>query len=330
MSIQAQARIEYPIKFTPILKEKIWGGDNLLRKFNKKSTKGNIGESWEISGADGNVSVVSNGELKGLKLNELIRRFKGDLVGEKIFERFGEKFPLLFKFIDAKENLSIQLHPNDKLAAKRHNSFGKTEMWYVLDAQENSKIYAGLSKKLSKEEYLDYFQKGELLDVIHKDKVDKGDSFFIEVGTIHAIGAGIVLAEIQQTSDVTYRIYDWDRVDDDGNSRKLHTDLALDAIDFNKVGSCKLQYENKKDVTNNIFDCSYFTTNKLRVSEKIHRDYKELDSFIVFMCIAGSGQIIVDGKIEFMDQGDTVLIPASIKGVTVYSNFDFELIEVYI
>ena len=325
-----RAKLEYPIRFTPLLKEKIWGGSALVSKFNKKSNNENIGESWEISGVEGNVSVVSNGELKGLKLDELIRQFRGDLVGEKIFECFGEKFPLLFKFIDAKENLSIQLHPNDELAAKRHNSFGKTEMWYVLNAEENSKLYAGLSKKLNKDEYLDCFQKGELLDVIHVEKVVKGDSFFIEVGTIHAIGAGIVLAEIQQTSDVTYRIYDWDRVDNEGNLRELHTDLALDAIDFNKVGSCKLHYENKKDGPNNIFDCRYFTTNKLLISKKIHRDYKELDSFVVYMCVVGKGQIIVDSKIEYIDQGDTVLIPASVKSVTIYSNCDFELIEVYI
>ncbi len=325
-----KSRLEYPIKFTPILKKKIWGGNALVGKFNKKSTKKNIGESWEISGVDEDVSVVSNGELRGVNLNELIREFKGDLVGEKVFDNFGDKFPLLFKFIDAKENLSIQLHPNDELAAKRHNSFGKTEMWYVMHSEENSELYAGLTKKLSKEEYLDYFHKGELLDIIHIDEVSRGDSYFIEVGTIHAIGAGIVLAEIQQTSDVTYRIYDWDRVDSNGNSRELHTDLAIDAIDLSKIGSCKLHYCNKINEVNNVLDCKYFTTNKLFVSDSIYRDYKELDSFIVYMCVSGRGQIVVGDKIEYLEQGNTVLIPAFVKSASICNLFNFELLEVYI
>lgn len=322
--------IAYPIKFDPILKEKIWGGSALVGKLNKNSSKPNIGESWELSCVEGNVSVVSNGLLKGLNLNELILQFKSDLLGRKIFKRFGEDFPLLFKFIDAKENLSIQLHPNDELASKRHNSFGKTEMWYVLDAEKKSKLYAGLNKRINKAEYSDLFRRGELQDLIHIDTVKKGDSFFIEVGTIHAIGAGIVLAEIQQTSDVTYRLYDWDRQDSQGNSRELHNDLAIDAIDFNKVGSCKLDYEIKKNATNNIYDCKYFTTNKLFISKEIKRNYLNLDSFIVYMCVEGKGIVCVNDTNEIIRKGETILIPSCIKEVDLIPTYDFELLEVYV
>lgn len=288
----------YPIKFIPILQQKIWGGNKLVTEFNKESDLSNIGESWELSGVENFVSIVANGNLAGKTLTELIETHKGDFVGEKVYKNFGNEFPLLFKFIDASDDLSIQLHPNDELAKIRHNSFGKTEMWYVLSADENARLYAGFSKKMDREIYLNHFNKGEVLDVIHVDEVKKGDVFFIEVGTIHAIGKGILIAEIQQTSNITYRIYDWDRVDTQGNGRELHTDLALDALDFSKIGTCKLTYEHQENTSNQIYSCQYFTTNKLNITQEINRNISNNDSFIVYMCVEGEGSVFVGGNNE--------------------------------
>lgn len=288
----------YPIKFIPILQQKIWGGNKLVTEFNKESDLSNIGESWELSGVENFVSIVANGNLAGKTLTELIETHKGDFVGEKVYKNFGNEFPLLFKFIDASDDLSIQLHPNDELAKIRHNSFGKTEMWYVLSADENARLYAGFSKKMDREIYLNHFNKGEVLDVIHVDEVKKGDVFFIEVGTIHAIGKGILIAEIQQTSNITYRIYDWDRVDAQGNGRELHTDLALDALDFSKIGTCKLTYEHQENTSNQIYSCQYFTTNKLNITQEINRNISNNDSFIVYMCVEGEGSVFVGGNNE--------------------------------
>ncbi|WP_348724144.1 type I phosphomannose isomerase catalytic subunit [Tenacibaculum sp. 190524A05c] len=313
------------------MKEKIWGGDILMKNFNKVSINtNNIGESWELSGVTGDESVVSNGDFLGMTIVQLVKKFKSELVGHKVYSTFKDEFPLLFKFIDARENLSIQLHPNDELAAKRHNSFGKTEMWYILEAEEKAKLYAGLTKTLGKKEYIDSFNNDEILDLIHTDKVQKGDAFFIEVGTIHAIGKGIVLAEIQQTSDVTYRIYDWDRVDKRGNSRELHTDLAIDAIDFTKIGSCKVDFLKTKGKVNNIYSCKYFTTNNLVVSEMMKRSLVNIDSFVVYMCVDGKGEISVNGKVEKLKKGETVLLPACVGEIVIINEENFELLEVFI
>ena len=222
----------YPLKFNPILKDKIWGGEKLKNILNKQTEASNIGESWEVSDVEGDTSIVTNGPLKGQSLKELLSNFKSDLLGEKNYAQFGTKFPLLIKFIDAKEDLSIQLHPNDTLAAERHNSFGKTEMWYVMQADQDSNLIVGFNQDMNAEKYLHHLDNKSLTEILNFDKVQAGDTYFIEVGRVHAIGAGVMLAEIQQTSDITYRVYDWDRVDDKGNERELHNDLAIDAIDF--------------------------------------------------------------------------------------------------
>ena len=325
-----KSHILYPIKFKPILQQKIWGGNKLITELNKKSNILNIGESWEISNVDNFVSKVVNGELKGDSLTALIRQFKGKLVGEKVYRVFRDKFPLLFKFIDANDDLSIQLHPNDKLAKKRHNSFGKTEMWYVVNAGNDSKLYAGFSRKINQEVYLKNFNQGDILDVIHVDKVKKGDAFFIDAGTIHAIGKDILIAEIQQTSDITYRIYDWDRVDSEGKQRELHTNLALEALDFSKVGSCKLDYNIEVNKPNQIYSCKYFTTNKLKINNSLNRDIKAIDSFIVYMCIEGEGAISVEGRKEKIKKGETLLIPGVANYVNISTDNEVNLLEVYI
>src|SRR5690606_15421199 len=226
--------LDYPLLFHPILMERIWGGNKLKTILNKKAGNGNFGESWEISNVKGNSSVVSNGPLTGRSLEELLSQMPEELLGKKVFEKFGEEFPLLIKFIDARTALSVQLHPNDELARERHNSFGKTEMWYIMQAEEKANINVGFKRSISREEYIDHLEAGKITELLNFEEVQKGDAVFINTGKVHAIGAGVLLAEIQQTSDITYRIYDWDRTDEEGKARELHTELALDAIDFEK------------------------------------------------------------------------------------------------
>lgn len=321
--------IDYPIKFRPILQDKIWGGSKLKNILNKDTNREQVGESWEISGVEGHISIVQNGSENGKSLKELIQEYKGDLVGEKIYQHFGDDFPLLIKFIDAKTDLSVQLHPNDELARQRHNSFGKTEMWYVLQADKGSKLNIGFKKDLDKREYLDYLENGKITEVLHFEEVKQGDSVFINTGKVHAIGGGILLAEIQQTSDITYRIYDWDRVDSEGKSRDLHTALALDAIDFEKKDDYKLAYDSKLNVSSQIASCDYFTTNFLPVSGEVKKEYGSLDSFIIYMCVEGKCEVELGGNTENLKKGETLLIPAMAKDVTIQAR-EAKLLEIYI
>ena len=321
--------LNYPIRFTPILKERIWGGDKLNKIFNKKTDSDQTGESWEISGVKGDVSVVENGPLKGKSLNDLIADSPEELMGQRIFERFGNEFPILIKFIDARTELSVQLHPNDELARSRHDSFGKTEMWYILQADEGAKINVGFKETITKEKYLDFLGAGKITELLNFEEVQKGDSFFIRTGKVHAIGAGVLLAEIQQTSDITYRIYDWDRVDAQGNSRELHTELALDAIDFERKDDFRLDYQHEQNSSNNVATCQYFTTNYLPVSGKLVKDYGNLDSFVIYMCVGGSAEINIGSHTETISSGQTLLIPANTKEVELTAT-SAELLEVYL
>ena len=321
--------MNYPIKFNPILKDKIWGGEKLKTVLNKETSLKNIGESWELSSVDGDISQVSNGVLKGQLLTQLIEEYKGDLVGEKVYEQFGNKFPLLFKFIDAKENLSIQLHPNDEIAKKLHNSFGKTEMWYVMDADESSELNIGFSEKMTPEKYKQAIENKNILEKLNFEKVSKGDSFFIKEGLVHAIGAGCLIAEIQQTSDITYRIYDWDRVDDQGNERELHTDLAIEALDYNAVGANKCEYKKEENTPSNVASCEYFTTNYIKIDDLFTRDLSSIESFTVYICVGGQGTIQIGDNTEKVKRGETVLIPANTKEIKIKAS-EVELLEVYI
>ncbi|MHB1147827.1 MAG: type I phosphomannose isomerase catalytic subunit [Lutibacter sp.] len=319
--------LNYPIKFYPILKEKIWGGTKLVTKLNKKSVLKNIGESWELSDVENNVSVVSNGKLTGKKLRELLETYKGELIGESNYERFGNNFPLLIKFIDAKEDLSVQVHPNDEIAKKLHNSFGKTEMWYIMQADSGSKLVAGFSKEITPEQYVGYLKEKKIMSILNYEKVKAGDAFFIEPGTVHTIGAGILLAEIQQTSDITYRIYDWDRVDDKGNSRALHTDLALDAINFSDKIATKHNYHTHINALSTIVKCAYFTTNFIHVVGEKELDYTVMDSFVIFMCVEGSAIISTGEHSENLNFGETILIPATVEKVIITTK-NCKLLEV--
>ncbi|AXT19425.1 mannose-6-phosphate isomerase [Flavobacteriaceae bacterium AU392] len=318
----------YPIKFTPILKNKIWGGRKLNSLLNKVSDSPNVGESWEISDVKGDISIVSNGHLRGQSLKDLLGTYKENLIGKKNYKIFGERFPLLIKFIDAKENLSIQLHPDNKLAAERHNSFGKTEMWYVMQADTNSNLIVGFNQKITSETYLRHLKEKSLTKILNFDKVTSGDAYFIETGCVHAIGAGVLLAEIQQTSDVTYRIYDWDRVDDKGNSRELHNDLAIDAIDFSMKDNCRVQYSKTKNEFNKMVSCNYFTTNYLDLDSKIEKQNNQ-DSFLIYMCVAGEAKIHTSNGMETICEGETILLPAALKTFSL-SGKNTKLLEVYV
>jgi len=320
--------ILYPIKFDPILKDKIWGGSKLTEKLNKVSDLNNLGESWEISDVDGDTSIVSNGSLKGKSLQELLVRFGADILGQKNHETFGNKFPLLIKFIDAKQDLSIQLHPNDQLAAERHNSFGKTEMWYVMQADDDANLIVGFNKKVTPQEYLKHLEDKTLTKILNFEEVKEGDTYFIEVGRVHAIGAGVMLAEIQQTSDITYRVYDWDRVDDEGNARELHNDLAIDAIDFNMEDNFKVDYAKDTNVSNLMVDCPYFKTSFLDLDQPVKKKNVK-DSFYIYMCVDGTAEIETDNYALNVSKGETVLVPASIKSYRINTN-KAKFLEVYV
>ncbi|AXT61843.1 mannose-6-phosphate isomerase [Aquimarina sp. AD10] len=321
----------YPLKFHPILKEKIWGGNKLKTILHKKTTQENVGESWEISTVNEQISIVSNGQFEGKNLKELIEEFKGKILGERVYQEFGDQFPLLIKFIDAKTDLSVQLHPNDELAKKRHNSFGKTEMWYVAQADENAKLIIGFNKDTNKEEYEDFLNKGKITELLNFEEISEGDSYFINAGRIHAIGGGSLIAEIQQTSDITYRVYDWDRQDKEGNYRELHTDLALDALDFKAEDDFKLKYALEKNKVNQLISSKYFTTNTLSIDQSTERTYKDLDSFKILMCVRGKGEIKTNEITTTISLGETVLIPSRIDNLFLENvSNEMKLLEVYI
>jgi mannose-6-phosphate isomerase len=295
----------------PILKERLWGGTKLKEVLGKQITSEITGESWELSGVDGDISKVSNGSLKGKSLNSLLNENAKAILGNQVVDRFGDEFPILIKFIDAKQDLSIQLHPNDELAKERHNSFGKTEMWYIMDADPGSQLIVGFNKDVEKEEYIKSLEEGTLLDLLNYEEVGEGDTFFINTGKIHAIGAGVLLAEIQQTSDITYRVYDFDRKDKDGNLRELHTCLAVDAIDYAKKDDFKVVYDKKKDTVNEMVDCPYFKTNFLNLGKPLHLDISKRDSFIIYMCVDGEAVISNDWGSTPIKKGETVLLAAA-------------------
>lgn len=320
----------YPLKFEPILKDKIWGGTRLNRLYGKASASNNLGESWELSGVENDESVVANGVLAGNTLTELIEIYMEELVGDKIFAEFGLTFPLLFKLIDANDNLSIQVHPNDDVAAERHNSYGKTEMWYVLDAKEGSELIIGFSKDCTQEEYLEALENENVEELLHKVPVKKGDVFFIPAGLVHAIGKDVLIAEIQQTSDLTYRIYDYNRTDDKGNERELHTQQALDVIQFSASKDPYVHYSTVKNEVVELVSCNYFTTNLLKFDKVVGRNYAALDSFVVYMCLEGSFELKFGNEVVSVTKGETILIPANIDEVMLVPQLEASILEVYV
>ncbi len=300
----------YPLKFYPILKERLWGGTKLGTLLGKELESDLIGESWELSGVAGDVSIVANGSFKGTTLTDLINRFPEEILGKSVLERFGKEFPILIKFIDAQKDLSIQLHPSDKLARKRHNSFGKTEMWYIMDADNDAELIIGFKEDISKETYVESLKNDTLTDLLNYENVSEGDTYFISAGKIHAIGAGILLAEIQQTSDQTYRVYDYNRKDAQGNLRELHTELSIDAISYDRQDDFKVSYGQEANVSNPLVNCPYFKTNFISLNKNIQIDVSDQDSFTIYMCIDGKVLIKNDFGSIWIKKGETVLVPA--------------------
>jgi mannose-6-phosphate isomerase len=316
----------YPLQFQPILKERIWGGTKLKSYLNKPITSDITGESWEISTVENDVSLIANGLFKDKSLNEIINESPEQVLGKKVYKQFGKQFPLLFKYLDAREDLSIQVHPNDALAAKRHNSFGKTEMWFVMQADADAKLIVGFHEKSTPKDYLKSLENNTILSILDTKPVKKGDVFFLETGTVHAIGAGTVIAEIQQTSDITYRLYDFDRVDAQGNTRELHLDLALDAINYEVVDAEK-KYSKIINTSNSVVDCSYFTTNFIPLDGKVSV-VKNGESFTVYMCVEGGFSLTYKGDVYNYKIGDTVLLPAEMMDFEI--NGKSSILEIYI
>ena len=300
-----------PLKFKPILKTVVWGGEDIAPYKGIETTQQHIGESWELSGVPGNESIVAEGPLEGRSIASLVKEYKGELVGEQVYERTGDQFPLLIKFIDAAADLSIQVHPDDALAAKRHGTNGKTEMWYVVAAKPGAHLLSGLKTAIGPDEYAGKVADGSIVDALARYDVAPGDVFFLPAGRIHAICSGCFIAEIQQTSDITYRIYDYNRPGLDGKPREVHTELAKDAIDYKVLPDYRTQYTPAEDEEVELVSCPYFTTSLLDLSLPYAKDLSELDSFVVAICLSGSGTLEVDGKEMPVGQGETVLIPAS-------------------
>ena len=321
----------YPFKFEPILKDKIWGGTRLREVLNKTAASSNCGESWEISAVQDNISVVANGYLAGNELQELVEVYMGDLVGDSIYDQFGIEFPLLIKFVDANDNLSIQVHPNDELAKQRHNAFGKTEMWYIVESDPGARLISGFNRELDEQVYLEHLKNNTLPDILNFEEAVPGDVFFVPSGRVHAIGPGILLAEIQQTSDITYRIYDWDRMDDQGKGRELHTELALEAIDYRHYDNYRTVYESMINQTSQVVDCPYFTTNVLQFDRQVEKDFNFIDSFVIYMCLEGAYDLrYADKETLNVARGETVLVPAVIKNIELVPREPSKILEVYI
>ncbi len=321
----------YPLKFKPIFKSKIWGGQKIKTELGLDyGNLPNCGEVWVISGVEGNQSIVENGFLKDNELNELVEVYMGDLVGEKVFDKFGNEFPLLIKFIDSNDWLSIQVHPDDSLAMKRKIGQGKTEMWFTLGADENTKLISGFKEKMDKETYLKHLNDGTIKQIMNYEDVKKGDAFFIPAGRVHALGPGMLLAEIQQTSDTTYRIYDWDRTDDKGNTRELHTEEALDAIDFTKYDSYRTAYHSEINSTNKIVSCDKFITNIVEFNEPYYKDLEAIDSFVIYIAAEGDTIIVWDDGELKLNKGEAVIIPAYLSQINLIPKTSSKLLEVYL
>jgi len=321
----------YPLRFHPYYKEKLWGGQKLRTVLGKDfGDLTNCGETWEISGVEGHISVVKEGSLQGQKLTDLMAAYKGELMGERVYKDYADNFPLLVKFIDANDDLSIQVHPDDELAKKRHNSFGKTEMWYIMQADEGASLISGFNRELSQEVYQDYFERGKITDVLNREVAEADDVFFLPAGRVHTIGKGLLLAEIQQTSDITYRIYDFDRVGADGKKRELHVEQALDAIDYGYYDDIKTSYPREKNQPITLASCPYFHTNRLNLNQSLKRNYQELDSFVILVVTQGQGRLSYEGGEMEIKMGDAILLPTVLNHVEFSPESELNLLESWV
>lgn len=318
-----------PLKFNALLKSTLWGGDKIIPFKNLDIQQENVGESWEISGVKDNETIVADGPYAGKKLNELVEELKGKLVGEDNYHRFGNEFPLLIKFIDARQDLSIQVHPTDEIAKMQGKERGKTEMWYLMDSDKDATLLCGLKKKITPEEYAQMVENDTIVDAIDRYEVKEGDCFFLPAGRIHAIGTGCFLAEIQQTSDVTYRIYDFKRKDKNGNYRQLHTKEAAECINYNVESNYRTEYTPVKNQGVSLVQCPYFNTAVYDLDEPMTIDYSELDSFVILIGVKGNATITDnEGNTFTLQAGESVLVPATTETLKVDGNIKF--LETYV
>ncbi|MDD3877224.1 MAG: mannose-6-phosphate isomerase [Bacteroidales bacterium] len=321
----------YPLKLKPIFKEKIWGGHKIKTVLNKDfSPLTNCGELWAVSGVEGDVSEVENGFLQGNNLNEVIEIYMDEFLGDAVFQKFGHEFPVLIKFLNAEDFLSVQVHPDDALAWERHQCSGKTEMWYIIDTEKDSELILGFKEGTDRDVYLEKLNSGKIKDILNHVKIAKEDAFFIPAGKVHAIGKGILLAEIQQTSDITYRIYDWDRVDDKGNKRELHVDQALDAINFSTDKNPYTFYGRLENIASRIVSTPYFNVNNFPVTQPIALDLGTRDSFTVYVCTQGKVDILHYDEAIPLSCGECVIIPAELNDITIKPEGKAVLLEVYL
>ena len=320
----------YPLKFKPIYKDKIWGGRKVKEVLHQDyGPMPNCGEVWLLSGLWEEQSEVLNGNFGGDEINDLVETFMGDLVGESVFDKYGEQFPVLFKIIDANDWLSVQVHPDDVLAAERELGNGKTEMWYVMQADKDAELVAGFNRAMTKEDFVKVMQENRLQEVLNREPVREGDVIFMPAGRVHALGPGIMVAEIQQTSDVTYRIYDWDRIDVAGMRRELHVAQALEALDFEVPDSYKTPVVNKMNQTVPVVDSPYFVTGMLQLDGEMEKDYSNLDSFVVLFSVKGNFSLQWENGTECVREGECILIPNCIKKVKIRAEHYCKLLEVY-
>ena len=319
----------YPLKFLPLYKQVIWGGNRLKDYGFHYDPLPNCGELWALSSVEGHESVIANGFLAENTLNEAIEIYMGDLVGDKVYNRYGTEFPLLVKLIDAARDLSIQVHPGDELAQQRGMARGKTEMWYVMQADPESRLISGFRRDTTPEEYTAALASGHLTDLLHAEQPAPGDVYFIPAGRVHALGKGLMVAEIQQTSDCTYRIYDYDRVDADGHKRQLHTAEAMDAIDFGGIkGSAATRYAARRNQTVTLADCPYFTTRLVDYDQPMRKNLEDQDSFVIYLCIGGLAAVKCLETIVPMHTGECVLVPAVADSVELFCEGPAKLLEV--
>lgn len=322
----------YPLKFYPIYKEKLWGGTRFEDTFGRKDVGcEKCGESWELSAVQGDISVVANGFLKGNTIEELIEIYMDEIVGEKVYDEFGVEFPLLFKFLDSNQILSVQVHPDNDFAKVNHKAYGKTEMWYIVDAEENAELITGFVRDSDIHEFVSSVEKNSVTELLNIEKAKKGDVFYIPAGRVHTCGKGLLIAEVQQTSDVTYRIYDWNRTDADGKKRELHIDMAKEVIDYKRYDNYRTEYEKKSNEVVNVVESQYFTTNLIEFDKDMARNYHHLDSFVVYMCVEGEFDIHFGGsEVESVETGSSILVPAALKELVLAPKCNTKILEVYI
>ncbi|MDR1950950.1 MAG: class I mannose-6-phosphate isomerase [Bacteroidales bacterium] len=320
----------YPLKFKPVLKNKIWGGKKIAQLQISDDATEKTGEAWILSGVENEETVVTNGFLAENTINELIEIYMAELVGEKNFETFGCEFPLLYKVIDANDDLSVQVHPNDELALERHDCSGKSEMWYIMDAEKNAEIILGFNQDMNQQKFKKNLENNTILDVLAQQKVHIGDAYYIPSGCIHAIRKGVLLAEIQQTSDITYRVWDWNRTDENGNNRELHVNEALEAINYNARNDGATRSQGIINGTSSLIKTPYFHTNEIMLTQGVEKNYTDLDAFVTLFCVKGQGTVVANNVTVEIKTGELVLIPASVDVVQIFPVNSLRLLETYI